>query len=129
MNDPAVLTDPVSPHLRELVEPDEPSSSMQATSLLLNGDTVQPQVTTLQKGFTADTSNPEQTDYLLRRNIKQTSPQSNEHGNPEPFSSSDQIMQRVVTHQGLERVLSIYSNLSGIVRRVAGTLAITQKSR
>ena len=129
MSDPAVLTEAVPHHLLKRVEPVDERSSHEVTSTLQFDNTVGPQVTTLRKGFTADTSIPEQTDYLLRRNIKRTSPQSNEQVNPETFPSSDQIMQRVATHQGLERVLSIYSNLSGIVRRVAGTLAITQKSR
>jgi hypothetical protein len=45
------------------------------------------------------------------------------------ISSQEQIMQRATTHQGLERVLLMYALLSRIIRRVAGTLAITQKAR
>jgi len=104
-------------------------SSTDTTHVLLEPHTAQSTRSTLRKGFTAGTAIPAQNDYLLRRNIQQASLQRNTHSNPEPFSSSDLIMQRVAPHQGLERVLSIYSNLSGLVRRVAGTLAITQKSR
>jgi len=129
MTQPAVLNNLVSAQLREQVGPADGRSSLRTTSTLFDDNTISPAATTLRKGFTADTSLPAQTDYLLRRNIEQSSRQSNEHHIPELSSSSDQIMQRVATHQGLERVLSIYSNLSGIVRRVAGTLAITQKSR
>jgi hypothetical protein len=38
-------------------------------------------------------------------------------------------MQRETTHQGLERVFSMYHLLSGVVRRVATSLAISQKGR
>jgi hypothetical protein len=38
-------------------------------------------------------------------------------------------MQQAITHQGLERVLLMYSTVSRIVRRIAGSLAITQEAR
>jgi hypothetical protein len=37
------------------------------------------------------------------------------------------MLQKETTHQGLERVFMIYGFLSGVARRIAGSLAITQK--
>jgi hypothetical protein len=114
------------------------SSDDQRCSLATSGSAFHPASATSQQGFPAELSLKAQNKDMLQSSTAEhpsAAMQQPQQRFPPPQlpnfspSSQEQIMQRAITHQGLERVFLMYALLSRIVRRIAGSLAITQKAR